>query len=452
MSSSRVTLRPGRSGFKPTSTACSAQIESDLRTPTLAKADLPTDGTKTLAVVSDEAGGTVLAFFDGAAWRPCNRPRSSSPEGQAMPSTPTPRNRLNLQGQGDNPNSWGTVLNAQVFALLDEALDGVTTLTITANVSLSSANYAHGPVPAPGSEAHRVANRFVYHHHPQRREVLLRSQHNSIRPHGHTAGGTGVTVAANTLTFVYCDGTNTFSPPAGLTAEVGTIVDFAGAVAPTGWLLCFGQAVSRTTTPACSRSIGTAWGAGNGSSTFNLPDFRGRFRVGLDTMGGVAANRLANHHRCNAGRLGRQPSLPSTHPWELGGGGDHGQPRLDERERVNATVSYFDWTTPVTSVGVTSGGTPILAPATFGGDISRTVLAQPVSVTLSGTPAASHHRHHDQCKRWNGHLPRTSRPVPWPIPSSTLASDNAADRSQLQSRNYQGRHPFGGRGGWVRRG
>jgi hypothetical protein len=46
-----------------------AQIEGDLRTPTLAAANLPADGTRTLAIVSDEAGGAVLAFYDGADWR-----------------------------------------------------------------------------------------------------------------------------------------------------------------------------------------------------------------------------------------------------------------------------------------------------------------------------------------------------------------------------------------------
>lgn len=46
-----------------------AQIEGDLRTPALAKANLPTDGSKTLAIVLDEAGGAVLAFYDGAVWR-----------------------------------------------------------------------------------------------------------------------------------------------------------------------------------------------------------------------------------------------------------------------------------------------------------------------------------------------------------------------------------------------
>jgi microcystin-dependent protein len=63
--------------------------------------------------------------------------------------------------------------------------------------------------------------------------------------------------------------------------------------APTGYLLCFGQAVSRTTYAALFAAIGTAFGAGDGTTTFNLPDFRGRVAVGLDNMGGVAAGRMA---------------------------------------------------------------------------------------------------------------------------------------------------------------
>lgn len=46
-----------------------SQVESDQRTPMFAKANLPADGSKTLAIVSDEAGGVVLAFYDGAVWR-----------------------------------------------------------------------------------------------------------------------------------------------------------------------------------------------------------------------------------------------------------------------------------------------------------------------------------------------------------------------------------------------
>lgn len=46
-----------------------SQVEADLRTPTFAKADLPRDGSRNLAIVADAAGGAVLAFYDGADWR-----------------------------------------------------------------------------------------------------------------------------------------------------------------------------------------------------------------------------------------------------------------------------------------------------------------------------------------------------------------------------------------------
>lgn len=72
----------------------------------------------------------------------------------------------------------------------------------------------------------------------------------------------------------------------------GSISQYAGAVAPPDWLLAYGQAVSRTTYAALFAAIGTTFGAGDGSTTFNLPDFRGRNAVGKDNMGGVAANRV----------------------------------------------------------------------------------------------------------------------------------------------------------------
>lgn len=78
---------------------------------------------------------------------------------------------------------------------------------------------------------------------------------------------------------------------AGLT---GTVFDFAGSAAPSGWLLCYGQAVSRTTYAQLFSVIGTTFGTGDGSTTFNLPDCRGRVHAGKDDMGGTAASRLTN--------------------------------------------------------------------------------------------------------------------------------------------------------------
>ena len=76
---------------------------------------------------------------------------------------------------------------------------------------------------------------------------------------------------------------------------VGAVIDFAGVTAPEGWMLCFGQAVSRTNYSALYAALGgssSPWGQGDGSTTFNLPDFRGRVLAGKDNMGGTAANRL----------------------------------------------------------------------------------------------------------------------------------------------------------------
>ena len=64
--------------------------------------------------------------------------------------------------------------------------------------------------------------------------------------------------------------------------------------APNGWLLCYGQAISRTTYAKLFSLIGTTFGIGDGSTTFNLPDLRGRLPLGQDDMGGTPANRVTN--------------------------------------------------------------------------------------------------------------------------------------------------------------
>lgn len=73
---------------------------------------------------------------------------------------------------------------------------------------------------------------------------------------------------------------------------IGSVIDFVGISAPSGWLLCFGQAISRTTYSALFAITSTTYGNGNGSTTFNLPDLRGRVTAGTDNMGGTPANRL----------------------------------------------------------------------------------------------------------------------------------------------------------------
>lgn len=77
-----------------------------------------------------------------------------------------------------------------------------------------------------------------------------------------------------------------------VTIPSGMLAPFAGTSAPSGWFLCYGQTVSRTTYAALFTAIGTTYGTGDGSTTFNLPDLRGRTIAGVDDMGGSAASRL----------------------------------------------------------------------------------------------------------------------------------------------------------------
>lgn len=63
----------------------------------------------------------------------------------------------------------------------------------------------------------------------------------------------------------------------------GMVAPFAGSSAPDYWLMCDGAAVSRTTYEDLFATIGTTYGEGDGSTTFNVPDLRGRMAVGYDS-------------------------------------------------------------------------------------------------------------------------------------------------------------------------
>ncbi len=82
----------------------------------------------------------------------------------------------------------------------------------------------------------------------------------------------------------------------------GTIKMWSGAAAPSGYLLCDGSAVSRATYADLFAVCGTAFGAGNGTTTFNLPDLRGRVPLGAGT--GDAADATAHTLGAKAGTEG----------------------------------------------------------------------------------------------------------------------------------------------------
>ena len=115
----------------------------------------------------------------------------------------------------------------------------------------------------------------------------------------------------------------------------GAVFAFAMNTAPSGYLECSGAAVSRSTYSALFAAIGTTYGAGDGSSTFNLPNLRGEFIRGIDNGRGVDSNRA------------------------MGSAQGHGIPRLYGRfgdhhvARMNVHA-YSGFTNPFTEYGTTA--------------------------------------------------------------------------------------------------
>lgn len=134
----------------------------------------------------------------------------------------------------------------------------------------------------------------VNQHNPPMREIE-QALTDSL-PRNGSAGMTGnLPMAGNRITNLGAPVLDSDAVSLGFASAlspVGVIVDFAGDNAPVGWLLCFGQEVNRSTEAALFAVLGIKFGAGNGSTTFNLPDLRGRIGVGKDNMGGTGAERV----------------------------------------------------------------------------------------------------------------------------------------------------------------
>lgn len=164
----------------------------------------------------------------------------------------------------------------------------------------------------------------------------------------------------------------------------GTLLDFAGTAAPTGYMLCDGSAVSRTTYAALFAAVGTVWGAGDGLTTFNLPDIRRKVTVG---SGGTGTTALPNTvgstggeetHILTAGEMpvhnhGTNESphthgtsqTPHTHDWGHnnqagagGGAGNYGGTSggyAEATSAANANISINSASTGITIQNAGSG-------------------------------------------------------------------------------------------------
>ena len=283
-----------------------------------------------------------------------------------MASTYTTNLRLTKQADGENPNSWGQILNDGVISLADQAIAGLATITmvsastavtLTGNDGASDqSRNAFLKISGSAANAHQLiipANSKSY--------AVLNTASGTGVVLMKTAAGTGVTIERNSTKFqhVVCDGTSvrssnllnntvcitdnlfvgnntniggtctiagavqlnsavcisgaanfsstvtvvgaaTFKSNVSIggtltgveTTPSGAVTAFAGTSLPSGWLWCYGQNVRRTTYADLFSAVGTTYGVGDGSSTFGIPDLRGRAIAGQDDMGGSSADRL----------------------------------------------------------------------------------------------------------------------------------------------------------------
>jgi microcystin-dependent protein len=266
-----------------------------------------------------------------------------------MPSTYSTSLRLELIGNGEQAANWGNTTNTNLGTLIEQAIAGVQSVAMTdANYTLVSGNGVSdearnavvimtGTLTATRNVVVPTARKFY-----AVRNATTGGQSIVVK----TSAGTGVTLANGFTQLMYCDGTNvvlasvpinssngnvavggtldvtgnttmagnlavtgSVSSGGGLLMPTGAMLEYGGSAAPTGWLICDGSAISRTTYAALFAVLGTAYGVGDGSTTFNVPDRRGKFGVGVDgtytrgsTGGSTTTSSAGSHnHTGNAG-------------------------------------------------------------------------------------------------------------------------------------------------------
>ena len=135
--------------------------------------------------------------------------------------------------------------------------------------------------------------------------------------------------------------------PNDLGAPAGTIIAFAATTTPSGYLTCYGQTVSRTTYAALFAAIGTRYGAGDGSTTFKVPDLRGEFLRGWDDGRGADPGRTFG---------GWQSASVGPHSHTVQGAGTGAQ--YDYNQYASGSTSVQTQTTSTTGSGIGSETRP----------------------------------------------------------------------------------------------
>ena len=330
-----------------------------------------------------------------------------------MSSTYSTSLKLELIGNGDQSGTWGTTTNNNLGTLLEQAITGVQSIT------MSNADYTLSNYNGTSDEA-RNAVLFVSGTNsdirkiicPQGQNKLYTIFNNTTGNYAITIGaptGTAVTIPSGVTATVFTDGANFYSAqtgsagsftvngtltatgltdtgnmsiggtlsvtgattftgiPSGPTAAAGTnttqlattafvlangaptggLIMWGTASAPTGWLLCDGSAVSRSTYSALFSVVSTTFGVGDGTTTFNVPNYTNRMPYGttIGTTGGSADSIVVSHtHTATVTDPGHNHTFPygpynTAGPYQIDGSPTNSNTVTTSTKTTGITVS-----------------------------------------------------------------------------------------------------------------
>jgi microcystin-dependent protein len=210
-----------------------------------------------------------------------------------MTSTFTPNFQLEKPARNDDLNTWDVPVNANWDAI-DGKVAGTTSVALSnVNVSLTPAQAKCANLVFTGTLTSNIIVAFpanwggVY--------SVLNGTTGAFTVTLQISGSSGavIQVGQGYRTLIILDQTNIYLADQG-GIPPGTSLPFLGSTVPPGFILAYGQNVSRTTYAALFYVFGTTFGAGDGSTTFGIPDLRGKTLAGRDNMGGSAANILTS--------------------------------------------------------------------------------------------------------------------------------------------------------------
>lgn len=261
-------------------------------------------------------------------------------------------------GNGEDSGTWGSITNTN-WNLMEQAVAGVQTIT------MSNSNYQLSNLNGVTDEARNMVlvvngtNSAIYQVIAPLVQKFYVISNQTVGGYAITIGGASgsiVTVPNGTTVQVYCDGTNFYSAQTSsagnfnvngnlsvggnLTVTGITNIIPAGVIqmwpttsAPSGFLLCAGAAVSRTTYAALFAVIGTTFGAGDGSTTFNVPNYTNQMPIGaggsyaLASTGGstsITTSNLPSHTHTFNGTTGAMNSNQNHNHAANDAGHQHG--------------------------------------------------------------------------------------------------------------------------------